>query len=86
MKSIREHDRAMRKLERPDLSYEEVGTILAEAYEEIDASTFVNVFLASVDLDQFDSDTGHVDCPIACVEGLLAYQAAGGKVKSGGMI
>ncbi len=61
-----------------DLSDEEVGSLLATAYPEIEVPTFVNCFLTSVDADRFDSDTGHVDCPTACVQAALAYQGGRG--------
>ncbi len=63
-----------------ELSYEEVGSLLALAYPETTVQMFVDTFLTFVDWDQFDSDTGHVDCPIACVEAVLAYQSAGGQL------
>jgi len=61
---------------------EEVGGLMAIAYPEIEVHTFVNTFLTSVDTDRFDSDTGHVDCPVACIKAVLAYQRAGGQLLS----
>ena len=67
---------------RDDLSDEEVGGLMAMAYPETEVHTFVNTFLISVDTDRFDSDTGHVDCPVACIQAVLAYQRAGGRLLS----
>ena len=66
-----------------DLTDEEVGALIATAYPEIDVQLFVNCFLTSVDENRFDSDTGHVDCPVACVQAALAYQRAGGRFLPG---
>lgn len=60
-------------------SDEETGALMATAYPELPVNSFVNLFLCAVDMDRFDSDTGHVDCPISCVVATLAYQEAGGK-------
>lgn len=65
-----------------ELSNEETGNLLAIAYPEMEIHTFVNTFLRFVDPDQFDSETSHVGCPLACIEVLLAYRRAGGQVLS----
>ena len=63
-----------------DLSDEEVGGLLAVAYPKITISSFVTRFLLASDADdRFDSDSGHVDCPIATLQAALAYQSAGGQ-------
>ncbi len=61
-----------------ELTDEEVGRLIATAYPQITANLFVNTFLTAVDENRFDSDTGHVDCPVDCLEAALAYQRAGG--------
>jgi hypothetical protein len=65
-------------------SDDEVARLMAVAYTELSVTTFVNVFLASIDMfGRFDSDTAHVDCPVACIRAALAYQRAGGQFLTG---
>ena len=77
--------KALLRLWHPEenLTDEEVGALIATAYPAIAVQTFVDCFLTSVDENRFDSDTGHVDCPVACVQAALAYQRTGGRFLSG---
>lgn len=62
---------------------EEVGRLIARAYPQSTPYLFVRTFYLAADTDdRFDSDTGHIDGPIACITALLAYLQAGGRLLS----